>query len=67
VSETAFPRLLLRLAFLGGVLLLLLALGLSFTLHMSSHDRFAVTAIIGLLGAALARWAKRRLAGQSGQ
>lgn len=57
----------LRLAFLIGVLLLLVALWLSFTLHLSSHDRFALTALIGLLGAALARWAKRRLAAQSGQ
>lgn len=67
VNMTPYTRLLLRAAFLVGVLLLLLALWLSFTLHMSSHDRFAVTALIGVLGAALARWAKRKLASQPSQ
>jgi hypothetical protein len=66
-NSTAHSRLLLRAALALGIALLMLTLFLSFTLRMNSHYRFSVTAPIGLVGAALARWAKRNLASQSDQ
>jgi hypothetical protein len=61
VRSVELSKWLYRAAFVAGLGLLVASLWLSFTLPVSDHFKYVISAPIALVGVALGKWAKDKL------
>ena len=61
MKAVGLSKLFYRSAFIAGLGLLILSLWLSFTLPVSDHYKYVISAPIALVGVAIGKWAKDQL------